>query len=208
MKFDATEVPDWLHVSRETIERLSAYTELVEKWNPAINLISKSSISQIWHRHIIDSAQIILRIPPENSQWCDLGSGGGFPGIVLAILAKELYPETRMVLVESDRRKSVFLREAARVLDIFVAIKTQRIEDIEPQYVDVLTARALAPLSTLCGYAYRHLKPEGVAIFPKGATATREIEDAQKLWRFDYDVTHSLTDPEALVLAVRGVHLA
>lgn len=208
MNRDEVEVPAWLNVSRETLERLFVYCELVEKWNPAINLISKSGIAQIWDRHVIDSAQLIRKIPTQSDQWCDLGSGGGFPGIVLAILAKEVQPETQMILVESDRRKSVFLSETARLLDIAVSIKTQRIEDLEPQNVDVLTARALAPLSSLCGYAYRHLKPQGVAIFPKGAAAAREIEDAQKLWRFDCDMMQSHTDPDALVLAIRGIQRA
>lgn len=208
MNRDKAEVPAWLNVSRETMERLFAYCELVEKWNPAINLISKSGIPEIWDRHIIDSAQLFLQMPAQAGQWCDLGSGGGFPGIVLAILAKELRPATQMILVEADRRKSVFLAEAARLLDVDVKVKTQRIEDLEPQNADVLTARALAPLSDLCGYAYRHLKPEGVAIFPKGAAAQREIESAQKLWRFDYTVAQSHTDPAALVLTVRGIHRA
>lgn len=202
------EIPAWLNVSRETLERLFVYCELVEKWNPAINLISKSGISEIWHRHVIDSAQLIRLLPHESGRWCDLGSGGGFPGIVLAILMKQLQPETQITLVESDSRKCVFLSEASRLLGITVGVKTQRIEDLEPQNVDVLTARALAPLSNLCGYAYRHLKPEGVAIFPKGANAQREIEDAQKLWQFGYDTMQSHTDPAAQVLALRGIHRA
>ena len=102
----------------------------------------------------------------------------------------------------------MFLAEASRLLDIDVRVKTQRIAELEPQNADVLTARALAPLSDLCGYAYRHLKPEGVAIFPKGATAEREIEVAQKLWRFDYTMAQSHTDPAAFVLTVRGIRRA
>ena len=205
MNRDKVEVPAWLNVSRETLERLFAYCELIEKWNPAINLISKSGIPEIWDRHIIDSVQLFQQMPAQAGQWCDLGSGGGFPGIVLAILAKELRPATQMILVEADRRKSVFLAEASRLLDIAVKVKTQRIEELDPQNADVLTARALAPLSDLCGFAYRHLKPEGVAIFPKGATAEREIELAQKFWRFDYTMAQSHTDPAALILTVRGI---
>lgn len=202
------EIPAWLNVSRETLERLFAFCALVEKWNPAINLVSKSGIAEIWHRHVIDSAQLIRQIPSQGGKWGDLGSGGGFPGIILAILAKEIYPEAALILVESDRRKSVFLSEAARLLDISVTIKTQRIEDLEPLQVDVLTARALAPLSNLCDYAYRHLTPDGVAIFPKGAAAVREIEDAKKQWQFNCDTMQSYTDPAALVLAVRGIQRA
>lgn len=208
MNLDEVKFPAWLNVSRETLETLLAYCALVEKWNPAINLISKSGIAEIWERHVIDSAQLIRQMPAQNGVWCDLGSGGGFPGIVLAILAKERCPETQMILVEADRRKSVFLSEASRQLNLSVNVKTQRIEDLEPQNVDVLTARALAPLSSLCGYAHRHLKPAGLAVFPKGATAEQEIADARKLWRFKCDALQSYTDPAALVLAVRGIERA
>lgn len=202
------EIPAWLNVSRETLEGLFAYCDLVVKWNPAINLISKSGVAEIWDRHIIDSAQLIRQIPAHGRLFCDLGSGGGFPGLVLAILAKELHPEAHMILVESDRRKSVFLSEASRLLNIDVTIKVQRIEDLAPQNVDVLTARALAPLSSLCGFAYRHLKPEGVAVFPKGAAAALEIEDARKHWQFDYAGMQSCTDPTAQVLTLSGIHHA
>ena len=202
------EIPAWLNVSRETLERLFAFCALVEKWNPAINLVSKAGMVEIWGRHVIDSAQLIKQIPTQSRRWGDLGSGGGFPGIILAILGKELHPQAAMILVESDRRKSVFLSEAARLLGISVTIKTQRIGDLEPLQVDVLTARALAPLSNLCGYADRHVNPNGVAIFPKGAAAAREIEDAKKQWQFNYDATPSYTDPAATVLSLRGIHRA
>ena len=203
-----SEIPAWLNVSRETLERLFAFCALVEKWNPAINLVSKAGMVEIWGRHVIDSAQLIKQIPTQSRRWGDLGSGGGFPGMILAILGKELHPQAVVILVESDRRKSVFLSEAARLLGISVTIKTQRIGDLEPLQVDVLTARALAPLSNLCGYAHRHLNPKGVAIFPKGAAAAREIEDAKKQWQFNYDATPSYTDPAATVLALRGIHRA
>lgn len=208
MNRSEVEVPEWLNVSRETLERLFAFCDLVERWNPAINLISKSGVGDIWNRHLIDSAQLIRQMPTDGRLWCDLGSGGGFPGIVLAVLAKELYPEANIVLVESDRRKSVFLSEAARLLQVAVSVKVQRIEDLEPQNVDVLTARALAPLSILCGYAYRHLNPAGVAIFPKGVAAEQEIEDARKQWQFDCSKVQSATDPDALVLALRDIRHA
>ena len=103
MNRDKADVPVWLNVSRETLERLFAYCEFVEKWNPAINLISKSGISEIWNRHLIDSAQLFQQMPLQAIEWCDLGSGGGFPGIVLAILAKELQPAARMTLVAGSQ---------------------------------------------------------------------------------------------------------
>lgn len=208
MNRNDVEVPDWLNVSRETLLKLFDFCDMVKKWNPAINLISKSGVTEIWNRHLIDSAQLIRQMPSHGRLWCDLGSGGGFPGIVLAILARELQPEVKVLLVESDRRKSVFLSEAARILDLTVCVKTQRIEELEPQNVDVLTARALASLPTLCSYAHRHLKVDGVAIFPKGASAAQEIAEARKLWQFDCDKMESFTDPSAVVLAVRNIRYA
>lgn len=202
------EIPDWLDVSRETLEQLFAFCDLVEKWNPAINLVSKAGIAGLWHRHVLDSAQLIRNLPEQSATWCDLGSGGGFPGIVLAILAKDIQPDARMTLVESDARKAVFLSESARLLNLDVTVKSRRIEDLEPQHVDVLTARALAPLSQLCSFAHRHLQPDGLAIFPKGASAEREIAEARKLWFFNCDMMQSHTDPDATVLAIRDIRRA
>jgi len=208
MNMAEAEIPEWLNVSRETLDRLFAFCDLVEKWNPAINLVSKAGMAGLWGRHVLDSAQLIRNLPKQSSSWCDLGSGGGFPGIVLAILAKETQPDVRMTLVESDARKSVFLSEAARILKLEVSIKNRRIEDLEPQHVDVLTARALAPLSQLCGFAYRHLKPNGLAIFPKGAGAAREIAEARKQWSFCCDMVQSHTDADARILTISDIRHA
>lgn len=205
MNRDDVEVPEWLNVSRETLTKLFEFCDLVEKWNPAVNLVSKAGISDLWHRHVLDSAQLAQHIPQGCSAWCDLGSGGGFPGIVLAVLATEFQPDAKITLVESDSRKSVFLGEAARVLKLPVIVISRRIETLEPQHVDVLTARALAPLSQLCGFAHRHLNPDGVAIFPKGAAAEREVEEAHKSWDFAYASLPSRTDADARVLMIKDV---
>ncbi len=192
-------------VSRETFEKLDAYVELVLKWNPRINLVSKSSAEQIHDRHIADSLQLAEGFTEEVETWVDLGSGGGFPGLVLAILAAERPLARRFVLVESDARKSAFLAQVSRVLALPVTIKTERIEKLEPQNADVLSARALASLTELCGFAARHLKPGGLAVFPKGASFQQEIDDAKKLWSFDVTIKTSATNPDSAILSLWNI---
>tara|TARA_Y100000815_G_scaffold145213_1_gene131482 strand:+ start:2108 stop:2725 length:618 start_codon:yes stop_codon:yes gene_type:complete len=191
-----------LNVSRETLDRLTAYVALLKKWNPAINLVAKSTLENAWSRHIADSAQIFDLAPQGARHWVDLGSGGGFPGAVAAILAAERAPEMRITLVESDQRKATFLRTVARELDVPMTILARRIEDVPPLAADVVSARALASLSVLLGYAARHLAPGGVAIFLKGANHTAEIQEALASWRFDVQKTASRTAPDAVILTI------
>jgi 16S rRNA (guanine527-N7)-methyltransferase len=192
-------------VSRETFDALKAYEALVQRWTPAINLVSKSTVSNVWHRHIVDSAQIFSVCPASAEKWVDLGSGGGFPGIVVAILAKELSPRLRVTLVESDLRKATFLRQAAQTLGLQATVVSKRIESLEPMSADVLSARALAPLPTLLGYAATHLAESGTAILPKGARYQDEIADARKAWSFDVDIKPSLSEAEAAILVIRNI---
>ncbi|MBT3710487.1 MAG: 16S rRNA (guanine(527)-N(7))-methyltransferase RsmG, partial [Gammaproteobacteria bacterium] len=146
-----------VNVSRETIEALEHFAALIEKWTVKINLISKASLADLWDRHILDSAQL-LKICPRNIQnWLDLGSGGGLPGVVVAILAKELIPKLTMTLVESDKRKSVFLRTAIRELELNAKVLNARIEKTAPLQADVISARALAELDVLLALAEPHL---------------------------------------------------
>lgn len=197
--------PDWLDVSRETFDRLQVFQALVLKWNPTVNLISRASAAQIWDRHILDSAQIAFLANPPVSHWADLGSGGGFPALVLAIIARERFPGSRFTLVESDARKSAFLAQAVRTLDLPAQIAVSRIESTPPLGADILTARALAPLETLLSYAHRHLRPEGAAYFPKGTSHAQEIAVARRQWRFDLSVHISRTDSNAAILKVTGI---
>lgn len=199
------ENPGQLDVSRETLDRLEAFGSLVLKWNKAINLIARSSQSEIWRRHIIDSAQLIDLIPKDARTLCDLGSGGGFPGIVIAVVAKEILPDLRVTLVESDKRKAVFLGQAARDLGMDVAVKTCRIEDLPAQNADVISARALSALVELLPFAERHLKPGGIAIFPKGNAATQEIEVARQRWSFDLSEKPSRTSEEGKILVLKEI---
>lgn len=194
-----------LDVSRETLDRLHRYAALLVKWNPAINLVSKASLTQLWQRHIADSAQIFALAPQGARHWADLGSGGGFPGLVVAILAAEHAPDMRVSLVESDARKAAFLAAAARETGVQPQIHSARIEALPPLQADVLSARALAALPALCGFAERHLAAGGLALFPKGAQYAIEIAEARKFWRFDLAQSPSKTDTEAVILEIRGL---
>lgn len=193
-----------LDVSRETFDRLARFAALVEKWTPRINLISKSSVPHIWDRHIHDSVQL-FRLAPDWSSWADLGSGGGFPGLIIAILAAEAVPDGCVTLVESDSRKSTFLRTAARETGINCRVITQRIETAITLDADVLSARALADLTTLLTFAERHLRPGGTAIFPKGISWEKEVETARQQWNFDLEPVTSKTEPGAAILKIKGV---
>ena len=191
-----------LTVSRETISQLEVYVALLEKWNPRINLVARSTLGQIWDRHFVDSAQVFAYAPDDARHWVDLGSGGGFPGLVVAVLAKELRPELRVTLVESDTRKATFLRTVIRELKLPAKVIDARIEAVEPLQADVLSARALADLKQLLGFADLHRKSSGVALFPKGATWKKEVQEAQQSWRFDYERFTSKTEAEAVILRI------
>lgn len=193
-----------LNVSRETLERLEAYMRLVEKWTVKINLISKASIPHIWNRHIRDSAQIYNLAPPCKN-WLDLGSGGGFPGIVVAIIAAEKSPDTKVTLVESDQRKCAFLRSALRELSLVGSVISERIETLHPQNADVLSARALADLDGLLSFSDRHLSPAGVGIFPKGENWRKEHSAAQERWSYRCEAITSITNPAAAVLKIEDI---
>ena len=186
------------NVSRETIERLECYYSLLERWNARINLVSAASLADCWGRHFNDSAQLLPLAGPDCQSWLDLGSGGGFPGLVIAILA----PALRVTLVESDARKAVFLREAARVCNVEVSVLAERIGDVAPQDADVISARALASLGDLLGFAERHRSRRGICLFPKGGNVHNDIVSAQKLWRFDFVLHPSLTNKDSAIVEI------
>ena len=201
----ARSTPPWLDVSRETIARLARMLDEVLRWNAAINLISTATIEQSWARHVLDSAQLAGFVAGRPGIWADLGSGGGFPGMVLAIIAAETAPDLRFVLVESNRRKAAFLQQTARLLAVDVRILPERAERLEPLMVDVVSARAVTSLMTLLPYAHRHLKSGGVAVFMKGASHQKEIIAARRDWSFDGEVQPSRSDPSAGILVIRNI---
>lgn len=191
-------------VSRETLERLDIYARLLEKWNPRINLVAKSTIPDLHERHFRDSAQL-WKLVKARGLWADLGSGGGFPGMVIAILAADGTSHTSVCLVESDRRKAEFLRTVARETGVTVDIRAERIERLDPLGAAVLSARALADLTSLLDFATRHLQPDGTALFPKGVTWEKEVSAAREQWNFDLEVIRSELDPASVILKIKSI---
>jgi 16S rRNA (guanine527-N7)-methyltransferase len=190
-------------VSRETLDRLEGYAALLVKWQKAINLVAKDSLPDLWRRHMLDSACLWPFLPRQTRVLADFGSGAGFPGLVMAILG---VPEVH--LVESDTRKCAFLGEAARLFAPNpVKIHRGRIEEIEPIGADVVTARALAELDTLLGYAARHLKPDGVCLFLKGRKAEDELTLAGQRWTMSVERFPNPAELSGLVLRIKGLHL-
>lgn len=190
------------NVSRETLDRLRQFEFLVQKWTRKINLVSNRDASQIWDRHIVDSAQIFA-LAPKDGTWMDIGSGGGFPGIVAAIMAKETAPDRLFTLVDSDQRKCAFLRTVTRDLQLNVNVVAERVEKIEPVGASVLSARALGDLNSLLHHVERHLSPSGIALFPKGVSWESEHEIAQKHWSYQLEVIRSEVNPEAAILKIK-----
>ena len=194
-----------LDVSRETLDALKYFEDLVVLWNPAINLISNSSVSDLWSRHIVDSAQLFLFTLPDEGLWLDVGSGGGFPGIVVSIVAKELAPSLRVVLVESDNRKCVFLRTVIRELGLCVKVINDRIENVKLDDVVYLSARALRNLNSLLFIVENNVSRETVCVFPKGRSYKKELVESQKNWKFDLNLIDSNTSEDSKVIVLKGL---
>ncbi|WP_243613454.1 16S rRNA (guanine(527)-N(7))-methyltransferase RsmG [Shimia aestuarii] len=197
-----------LDVSRETSDRLRLLADLLQKWNPKINLVSRSTLETLWDRHILDSAQVFDLVPHPVDHWVDIGSGGGFPGLVVAILAAQKDPAQKTTLIESDQRKCAFLRTVLRETGVSATVLTKRIEQADRQKADILSARALADLSQLCEFAERHLQSDGTALFPKGVTWQKELRQAEESWSFTPEVITSISEPEAVILKLGDIRRA
>lgn len=193
------------HVSRETMTRLTQYESLLRKWQASINLVSKSTLEDVWRRHFWDSAQLLDLASDNHLVWADFGSGAGFPGLVLAILSADR-PGFHMHLVESDQRKSVFLREIIRETGAPATVHTSRIEDLATIEAigpcDALSARACAPLDRLLLWSEAYFGPATEGFFLKGALADEELTQAQKSWTFRVTSYPSRADPQGSVLKV------
>ena len=192
-------------VSRETLDRLKAYADLLIKWNRKINLVSDNSLADLWRRHMLDSAQLLPLLPPTPPERervvIDLGTGAGFPGMVLSILgAGDVH------LVDSDQRKMMFLREVAREVGSDAHIHGVRIEQMRHFPVDVVTARALAPLPQLIEQAAPFLCGQSYALFLKGRGVQEELTEAEKHWKIRADLIPSRSDPSGTILHVGDIH--
>jgi 16S rRNA (guanine527-N7)-methyltransferase len=195
-------------VSRETRARMETHLALLERWNPRINLVSKASLGAAWSRHFADSAQLWPHAPADAERWLDLGSGAGFPGLVIAAIATERAPALRVVLVEADQRKAAFLAEVIRATGVNAAVLARRIEDVPPQAADVISARALAPLPDLLAHAEKHLARGGICLFPKGEAVHKELADAASRWRFEHRLHPSQTDARAALVEIGAIERA
>jgi 16S rRNA (guanine527-N7)-methyltransferase len=196
------------NVSRETFEQLEQFVQLLVKWQRSTNLVASSTLPRLWTRHIADSLQL-LALAPEARRWADLGAGAGFPGIVIACaLARE--PGAEIHLVESNQKKASFLREAARHLSLPAIVHARRIEEFvaeQAEPFDVVTARALAPLDRLIGYAIPLLKTGALGLFPKGQDVAAELTQASKSWMIEAELIPSKTDPYGRIVVVHHVAL-
>ncbi len=193
-------------VSRETIRRLDRFVATLLTWQGRTNLVAPSTESVLWTRHVADSLQLIA-LAPEARIWTDLGSGGGFPGLVIACALADT-PDARVHLVESNAKKAAFLREAVRATGAPAVVHPARIEDFvenAPVPIDVVTARALAPLPKLLALAYPLLKKGAQGLFPKGQDVARELTEAAKCWNIQTSLSPSRTDPKARIVIVRGL---
>jgi 16S rRNA (guanine527-N7)-methyltransferase len=202
---DRAHVLSLFNVSRETSQRLDRFVDLLLTWQRTTNLIASSTIAHLWTRHVADSLQLI-DLAPDALVWIDLGSGGGFPGLVIACALADR-PGAAVHLVESNAKKAAFLREAQRVTGVPAFVHAARIEDFAPNFqdrVEVVTARALAPLKTLLDQCFPLLGKSGmVGLFPKGQNAELELGEARKSWNIKVNLVPSRTDPAARIVVIR-----
>jgi len=179
-----------IDVSRETLDRLSIYVDLLNKWQKSINLVGPKTVADVWRRHILDSAQLFSYIENRDNLVFDLGSGAGFPGLVLAIMGAK-----NVVLMESNQKKCSFLGEVIRQTACPAKVFNGRIKDYpEQKTAKYITSRALAPLDQLCAWSYPLLVPKGKCLFLKGETYKQELTLCQKKWNIEVQIHPSLID--------------
>ena len=194
-----------LNVSRETLSNFYEYKTLLYKWNEKINLVSKHTLIDIWERHFLDSGQIILNVEASGKRWVDVGSGAGFPGLVVALLLRDRKVDCDLVLVEKHPKKVFFLKEVIRKLNLSVEVVNDNIYTLEPLNADILTARAFSELNNLMEIAFRHRKKEGICLFLKGENYKIELDKTLNNWFFDYDIVGSLSSSSGNIIRVKKI---
>jgi 16S rRNA (guanine527-N7)-methyltransferase len=194
-----------LNVSRETLNGFYEYETLLSKWNEKINLVSKNTLVDIWERHFLDSGQIIKHVEASGKRWVDVGSGAGFPGLVVALLLRDRRIDCDLVLVEKNKKKGFFLKEVIRKLNLSVEVVNDNIDTLEPLSADILTARAFSELNNLIEIADRHRKKEGICLFLKGENYRIELDKTLNYWFFDYDIVDSLSSSSGKIIRVKKI---
>lgn len=189
-----------LNVSRETFDKIRLYAELLERWQKSVNLVSPATLPEMWERHFLDSGQLVSLLPSEG-RLVDLGSGAGFPGMVLAVLR----PTLDVHLIESDQKKAIFLSEVSRVTKTPVMVHARRVGEVENLGADVITARALAPMDELLDMTLCHLKPNGIGLFLKGKEAEAEIKTARQGFSFEAELRPSITSSGGAIVRVSNL---
>ena len=194
-----------LNVSRETLKGFYEYKTLLSKWNEKINLVSKNTLVDIWERHFLDSGQIIKHVEVSGKRWVDVGSGAGFPGLVVALLLRDRKIDCDLVVVEKNSKKVFFLNEVIRKLNLSVEVVNDKIDNLEPLNADILTARAFSELNNLIEIAFRHRKKEGICLFLKGENYRIELDKTLNYWFFDYDIVDSLSSSSGKIIRVKKI---
>ena len=189
-----------LNVSRETLDIFSVYGETLAKWQSKINLISGKTLDNVWRRHFLDCAQLHNLLPSGTKNILDIGSGAGFPGLVLAVMGVK-----NVTLVESDLKKCLFLSEVLRQTGKHANIINCRIEEFDGGYFDIITARALAPMDKLLSYINPHFGPTTRGVFLKGERLDRELTKAKKQWKLKYKTFPSITDDGGSIIIVEKI---
>ena len=194
------------NVSHETFDRLQKYLSLLNEWQAKFNLVSKNSLESAWQRHFQDSMQLFSLLPQQGVVY-DFGSGAGFPGMVLAVMAAEKTPYLKFKLIESIKKKTLYLNEVKKITGISnVEVLNKRIEDIPAEAADVITSRAMASLSDLLNYAQKFCTSKTKCIFLKGKSYADEIAEAEKLWKFKAEVLPSQESDEGVILIITDIH--
>jgi len=198
-------IDEILHVSRETFCALKSYQSLLVEWQNKFNLVSSSSLADAWNRHFLDSVQLYEYIPEASQNLIDFGSGAGFPGLVLAVMSKNRTPYLNVTLVESIKKKTLFLNAVKESLQINVRIENQRIENLPQKKYDVITSRALSSLTKLLEYAKPFCKKNTLCIFPKGRSYESELFDAQKKYSFTCEIKDNKISPDGKILLINNI---
>ncbi|MDG2355016.1 MAG: 16S rRNA (guanine(527)-N(7))-methyltransferase RsmG [Paracoccaceae bacterium] len=199
---------DKLGVSRETCEKLHYYYCILSEWNTKVNLVSRKSIESSWQRHFLDSSQLWLYAPQNAKTWLDFGSGGGFPGLVISIIAQELNPQLKVILVEKNKKKAFFLEQVSLKLSLNVCLFCSKVEDVKPQKADVISARAFGALRRLIEIAYMHKNDKTISLFPKGKTFSLEIKESLVYWEFEMRQISNLLSLDSSILEIRNIKVA